>query len=351
MELENLTLGRSRSHIQKYYNFSDIGRFPNKLKPISIAPKLTDIENITYTDIYEKLNSLSLAIYLSATYILDSKKEKYANKYKSSLSIEGRQKGIEFLIRKNLMKRLESSIFSFVTTLKKIKEKIEKEIKYIEQYSQKDRILEDDLSDENFDDEEIDYIEDQNFKISLQDMDYISWLEDLREDFVQFEDIISTVEKITSSTDKKLQELLNLISDKIENPINGNNKKIIVFTAFADTAEYLYKNLSEKIKVKYNIESALITGRGTRTTLKGISNRYNDILTNFSPISKNREITGSKEIDLLIATDCISEGQNLQDCDFLINYDIHWNPVKIIQRFGRIDRIGSKNKNIQLVNF
>lgn len=349
--LENLTLGRSRSHIQKYYNFGDIGRFPNKLKPISIAPKLTDIENITYTDIYEKLNSLSLAIYLSATYILDSKKEKYANKYKSSLSIEGRQKGIEFLIRKNLMKRLESSIFSFVTTLKKIKEKIEKEIKYIEQYSQKDKILEDDLSDENFDDEEIDYIEDQNFKISLQDMDYISWLEDLKDDFVKFEDIISTVEKITLNTDKKLQELLNLISDKIENPINGNNKKIIIFTAFADTAEYLYKNLSEKIKAKYNIESALITGRGTRTTLKGISNKYNDILTNFSPISKNREITVSKEIDLLIATDCISEGQNLQDCDFLINYDIHWNPVKIIQRFGRIDRIGSKNKNIQLVNF
>ena len=153
------------------------------------------------------------------------------------------------------------------------------------------------MSDENFDDEEIDYIEDQNFKISLQDMDYISWLEDLRDDFVQFEDIISTVEKITSNTDKKLQELLNLISDKIENPINGNNKKIIIFTAFADTAEYLYKNLSEKIKAKYNIESALITGRGTRTTLKGISNRYNDILTNFSPISKNREITVSKEID------------------------------------------------------
>ena len=88
--------------------------------------------------------------------------------------------------------------------------------------------------------------------------------------------------------------------------------------------------------------------------MDGIRKDLSSIITSFSPISKERDKISpelTQEIDLLIATDCISEGQNLQDCDYLVNYDIHWNPVRIIQRFGRVDRLGSRNDQIQLVNF
>ena len=146
-----------------------------------------------------------------------------------------------------------------------------------------------------------------------------------------------------------------MISDKIENPINTDNKKVLVFSAFSDTADYLYENVSTFVKNKYGLNTAIITGSvDGKSTISGLRGTLNNILTCFSPVSKGRDILmpGSKnEIDILIATDCISEGQNLQDCDYLVNYDIHWNPVRIIQRFGRVDRIGSKNNCIQLVNF
>ena len=137
---------------------------------------------------------------------------------------------------------------------------------------------------------------------------------------------------------------------------------MLIFTAFSDTAEYLYSNLAPIVLEKAGLHTGLVTGEGTETTLRNYRSDFNTILTLFSPVSKEADTllpgwnsspegeTG-RRLSLLIATDCISEGQNLQDCDYLINYDIHWNPVRIIQRFGRIDRIGSKNVKIQLVNY
>lgn len=131
------------------------------------------------------------------------------------------------------------------------------------------------------------------------------------------------------------------------------NKKVLVFSAFADTARYLYEQILPDAQ-QLGVHIALVSGgSGCQTTLG--KPEFNEVLTLFSPISKKRHLNASvsqtEEIDILIATDCISEGQNLQDCDYLINYDIHWNPVRLIQRFGRIDRIGSINPSIQMVNF
>ena len=192
-------------------------------------------------------------------------------------------------------------------------------------------------------------------KIDLNDMDYVSWRNVLQQDAETLELLESMVADITPEHDTKLQTLLKLIDEKIENPINPENKKLLIFSAFADTTEYLYDNVSDYVMKKHGLNTAMITGTVEgKSTIKGLKGTLNNILTCFSPISKGRDLLmpgSTNEIDVLIGTDCISEGQNLQDCDYLVNYDIHWNPVRIIQRFGRIDRIGSKNAEIQLVNF
>ena len=192
-------------------------------------------------------------------------------------------------------------------------------------------------------------------KINLADMDYRTWRKELQEDADTLELLTLLVADITPEYDTKLQTLFELISKKVEHPINENNKKILIFSAFSDTAEYLYENVSTFVKKKYGLDTALITGSvDGKTTVQGLKATLNNVLTCFSPISKQKAVlmpNSTANIDILIATDCISEGQNLQDCDYLVNYDIHWNPVRIIQRFGRIDRIGSKNDYIQLVNF
>ena len=262
----------------------------------------------------------------------------------------------------NLMKRMESSVYSFNLTLTRIKELIESTIKTIEEFDKySDTSLElTDISDIN----EFDY-EEQNtddlfsfgkkVKISLADMDYVSWRDSLKKDQDTLELLTLMVGDITPEHDLKLQELMKIIDNKLSHPINEGNKKVIVFTAFADTARYLYDNVSTYVKEKYGLNTAMVSGSVEgRTTCPKLKNDLNTVLTCFSPISKDKKLlmpNDNTEIDFLIATDCISEGQNLQDCDYLINYDIHWNPVRIIQRFGRIDRIGSKNKVIQLVNF
>lgn len=192
-------------------------------------------------------------------------------------------------------------------------------------------------------------------KIDLGDMDRASWRRELASDQEIFELLICMVEDITPEHDSKLQELLRVLSAKVEQPFNTGNRKVIVFTAFADTALYLYENVSQYMLLKYGLHTAVITGTvDGRTTVPKFSGDMDKVLTCFSPVSKDKALLLPGEtasIDILIATDCISEGQNLQDCDYLVNYDIHWNPVRIIQRFGWIDRIGSKNADIQLVNF
>jgi SNF2 family DNA or RNA helicase len=278
-----------------------------------------------------------------------------------NLTQTGREEGIRKLMSINLLKRLESSVNSFRLTLDRIKKLIDSTIEAINNFEKygNAKVNMYEISDTEFDidDSNTEYFTvGKKVKIELADMDYITWRENLKSDTKVFDEIISDIADITPKHDVKLQELLKLISDKIENPINPGNKKVLIFSAFSDTAEYLYENVSTYIKEKYGLNTAVITGTiDGKTTIKGKgSAKLNNVLTCFSPISKGRDILmpGNKnEIDVLIATDCISEGQNLQDCDYLINYDIHWNPVRIIQRFGRIDRIGSKNEYIQLVNF
>lgn len=362
--LDSVTIARSRKHIEKYYDTAEIGKFPERKKPISRRPQLTDLNSaINYNEIYEQLMLLTLCIYTPSNYIFPSKMQKYidlTHNKGDNLTQTGREEGIRRLMSINLLKRLESSVNSFQLTLKRIKALIESTIKAIddfEKYGAADiDMYEASDSEFDMDDGNTEYFTvGKKVKIELADMDYKSWRTELKADADVLELLSLMVADITPEHDSKLQELLELVSEKIENPINPGNKKVLIFSAFSDTAEYLYDNVSTYIKKKYGLDTAVITGSiDGKTTIKGFRATLNNVLTCFSPISKGRDVLmpGSKtEIDVLIATDCISEGQNLQDCDYLVNYDIHWNPVRIIQRFGRVDRIGSRNSQIQLVNF
>ena len=366
--LDSVTIARSRKHIQKYYDTSDIGTFPTRLKPISLRPPLTSLKKaINYNEIYEQLTQLSLSIYTPTHFILPSKMEKYAEMYEDNKVNVGftqanREQGIRRLTAINLMKRMESSVHSFNLTLKRIYSLIDSTIHSIDTYDKTSsvRLELTDISDiDEFDSEDQNGDELFTFgkkvKIDIGDMDYKSWRDSLAKDRDTLELLTLMVGDITPEYDSKLQELFSVIKNKLEHPINEGNKKIIIFTAFADTAEYLFDNVGKYVKENFGLNTAMVSGSVEgRTTVPRMKSDLNTVLTCFSPISKDKHLlmpNDNTEIDFLIATDCISEGQNLQDCDYLINYDIHWNPVRIIQRFGRIDRIGSKNAFIQLVNF
>ena len=363
--LDSVTIARSRKHIEKYYNTEEIGKFPERLKPISKRPNLTDLNSaINYNQIYEQLMLLSLAIYTPSNYIFESQISKYIDMTHNkgdNLTQRGRERGIQRLMSINLLKRLESSVYSFNLTLKRILELIQNTIKAIDRFENNGDKEDFDMyeaSDNEFDidDANTDFFTvGKKVKIDLADMDYVTWREELRKDADTLGLLTLMVADITPEHDTKLQTLLSLLDEKIEHPINPGNKKVLIFSAFSDTAEYLYDNVSTYMKNKYGLDTAIISGTvDGRSTVKGLRTTLNNVLTCFSPISKGKDIlmpNNPAEIDILIATDCISEGQNLQDCDYLVNYDIHWNPVRIIQRFGRIDRIGSKNSVIQLVNF
>ena len=362
--LDGVTIARSRRHIQKYYNMADIGQFPRRLKPISLRPCLTDLPRaINYKDIYEQLNALNLSIYTPSNYIQPSRLSKYIEQTHNkgnSLTQQGREEGIRRLMSINLLKRLESSVYSFRLTLERINKLIADTIATIQNYQNGGQVLElDDLSaaeDWDADDQNTDFFTvGRKIKIDLADMDYLTWLRDLQSDAETLQLLLFMVADITPAHDSKLRQLFDLIDQKNTHPINPNNRKLIIFTAFSDTADYLYQHVSRYAKEKFGLNTAEVTGNVEgRTTIPGLRCDLNTVLTCFSPISKHKDdlMPGdASALDILIATDCISEGQNLQDCDYLINYDIHWNPVRIIQRFGRIDRIGSKNACIQLVNF
>lgn len=362
--LDGVTIARSRRHIQKYYNMADIGQFPRRLKPISLRPCLTDLPRaINYKDIYEQLNALNLSIYTPSNYIQPSRLSQYIEQTHNkgnSLTQQGREEGIRRLMSINLLKRLESSVYSFRLTLERINKLIAGTIATIQNYQNGGQVLElDDLSaaeDWDADDQNTDFFTvGRKIKIDLADMDYLTWLRDLQSDAETLQLLLFMVADITPAHDSKLRQLFDLIDQKITHPINPNNRKLIIFTAFSDTADYLYQHVSRYAKEKFGLNTAEVTGNVEgRTTIPGLRCDLNTVLTCFSPISKHKDdlMPGdASALDILIATDCISEGQNLQDCDYLINYDIHWNPVRIIQRFGRIDRIGSKNACIQLVNF
>lgn len=365
--LDSVTIARSRRHIEQYYDTTDIGSFPERLPVLSQRPHLTDLDRaITYNEIFEQINKLNLTIYTPSEFILGSRLDKYQllneDGTASGLSMSGRERGLRRLMSINLLKRLESSVHSFRLTLERIKEVIGNALKKIEQaqngvlsavddYCSADGFDFDDASDDIF-------IGGGKTTINLADMDYVSWQRYLEADIETLDLLTLMLQDITPEHDCKLLQLMDDLRNKWMHPINEGNKKVIIFTAFSDTAEYLYDTLATAIKEKHGLNTVLITGSvDARSTLKMKDNKglsFNQALTLFSPRSKDKEALYPnihEEIDVLIATDCISEGQNLQDCDYLINYDIHWNPVRIIQRFGRIDRIGSKNSHIQLVNY
>ena len=369
--LDAVTIARSRKHIEKYYDTADIGKFPTRLRPISKRPKLTDLdEAITYKEISGQLDDLNLGVYAPSDYILPSMRYKYEIEKDGEgthLGMSGREKGLKKLMAINLLKRLESSVNSFRLTLSRIKEQIDDTLKAIDLFLETrqdaklslltlESMLDGDDSENDF------LVGGKKTRVALADMDCRSWKRDLKADQEIIALLLTMLEDITPEHDSKLQMLVENLRDKFAHPINGDNKKVLIFTAFSDTAEYLYKYLAPVIMEKAGLHTGLVTGNGVASTIKGIPTDFNTILTLFSPISKeadkllpawNSSPNGEagRGLSVLIATDCISEGQNLQDCDYLINYDIHWNPVRIIQRFGRVDRIGSRNEVIQLVNY
>ncbi len=375
--LDSVTIARSRKHIEQYYDTTDIGKFPTRLTPIARRPHLTDLDSaINYNDIYLLLSVLNLAIYTPSDFILPSRLSKYVNiaseEDYSGLTMNGRERGIRKLMSINLLKRLESSVNSFRLSLNRILGFISATVEKINSLNTGHGNARATVDEYDFsagldlDEQEDIFIGGKKSQIALEDMDYIAWKKYLDKDIETLNLLLLMLADITPEHDSKLLQLIDDLSHKFNNPINPDNKKVIIFTAFSDTAEYLYDCLAERIKAEHGLDTALVTGdieaRSTMSLPRGEKLDFNKVLTLFSPISKEAHtiyphlfkesnVSRGPEVSVLIATDCISEGQNLQDCDYLINYDIHWNPVRIIQRFGRIDRIGSRNDVIQLVNY
>lgn len=360
--LDAVTIARSRQHIEKYYNIEEIGNFPTRLPPVTKQPPLTDLNNaITYDEIYELILSLTLSIYTPSNYILPSRLKKYADlnhEGKNSLTQAGREEGIRRLMSINLLKRLESSVHSFRLTLQRIRDMIAATLDTIHTYDPHKIIELKDLTgaaDFDADDMESDlFTVGRKVKIALEDMDYLTWQRDLQTDFETLALLLGMVADITPGHDSKLQTLLQTLAEKQREPLNKDNRKVLIFTAFSDTAQYLYEQVGAYMLRSFGLHTALVTGSVEgRSTVPKFKADLNNVLTCFSPVSKDRAalMPDGPDIDILIATDCISEGQNLQDCDCVINYDIHWNPVRLVQRFGRIDRIGSRNVVTQMINF
>lgn len=367
--LDCVTIARSRKHIQAFYDTKDIGPFPERLKPLSFRCPLTVLADIPdFNAIFSELSMLKLSVYAPISYILPSRLRKYEDLYdtqvgggRSKFRQADRERSLQALMTTNLLKRLESSIEAFRLTLKGLRENHVQMLSRIQAFKQSGKGIVADWSERlevlEADDDELPVFSADaiggKVKINLADMDVPSWETDLSADLAIIEALLTSMNKVTPKDDTKLQHLQKLIQQKIANPLNANNKKVLIFTAFADTADYLYANLAPLLRAD-GLHTGKVTGKDApKSTLKK-SYDFQSILTLFSPVSKDKALAlpdEPHEIDLLIGTDCISEGQNLQDCDYLINYDIHWNPVRIIQRFGRIDRIGSHNTHIQLVNY
>ena len=368
--LDTVTIARSRKHIEKYYNTNEIGKFPTRMKPVNrytgidISGEFPPIEKVN-----QVIKKLSLAVFSPLKYVLPEKRGEYEKKYDivvgdghSIFRQADRETNLVGLMRVNLLKRMESSINSFRLSVEKLIEQIDFTLGKIDEsgscYDQELRIEDIDPDDTLLENE----LTGNKVKVLLKDMDLIKWSQELEYDREQLEKLHSRASVVDPGKDAKLQELKDIIDQKIAQPFNPGNRKVIIFTAFADTASYLYDNLAPYYQAQ-GIFAAKVTGSGTNKSTIPLTARQkkkiklsdiSSVLTLFSPKSKEKAKVYpdvENEIDILIATDCISEGQNLQDCDFLINYDIHWNPVRIIQRFGRIDRIGSVNSKIQLLNF
>jgi hypothetical protein len=368
--LDSVTIARSRKHIQQFYDTRDIGPFPTRRKPLSFHAALTERTDVLgFNQIFEHLQQLTLAVYAPMAYVLPSRRKKYADRYDTTfgnstnrLSHLDREVGLQSLMTTNLLKRLESSVHAFRLTLQSLLDVHQRTLATIDQYdrTRSGAIFDatDDLETLDSDDDEatntIGHEVGKKVKIDLADMDVPTWRSQLAGDVVIIQALLASMARIAPAQDTKLQHLLQHMHTKITQPINPGNRKILIFTAFADTAAYLYEHIAATMLQQHGLHTGIVTGTGTPTTSLKHAYDFQSILTLFAPRAKEKALTMPNtphEIDILIGTDCISEGQNLQDCDYVINYDIHWNPVRIIQRFGRIDRIGSPNASIQLVNY
>ncbi|MGI8706209.1 MAG: helicase-related protein [Sphingomicrobium sp.] len=360
--LDSVTIARSRRHITTYYDTEEIGGFPERLKPMSFRPALTGRPDVpTFNDIYDELSKLTLAVYAPLTYVQPSRRDNYAQYDTTTdtnvLRQTDRESSIKALMRVNLLKRLESSVEAFRLTLSRLSATHHATLEAIARFERgggAEYAFEIERADDE-DDVPTELARGQ-VRVSLEDMDLVSYRHDLQGDIALIDALLTGMERVRPEDDTKLQHLIDLVAKKPEQPINEGNGKLLIFTAFADTAEYLYRELAPLIAEADGRHSALVTGSGGPKSTLGTGFDFNAVLTLFSPLAKKkaqieRLKNEEREIDILIATDCISEGQNLQDCDMVVNYDIHWNPVRIIQRFGRVDRIGSKNERIQLVSY
>ncbi len=359
--LDLLTIARSRKHVEKYYGLTETGRFPTRLKPINIKADVDrEGQFRSIREINLEIRRLNLSSYAPLRYVLPHKQEAYDNKYSTDVKDGAghfkqvdRDRSLIHLLRVNVLKRMESAVPSFVLTVERQLQDVEATLARIEQ--QPESIEELEIDDVDLDDPSLEsQLVGRKVKVLLKDVDLVRWRQDLVEDRDRLATLAAAARQVHAGRDAKLAALRATIEQKCRNPINAGNRKVIVFTAFADTARYLYEQLAPWGKQTLGLETALVTGTGSnQATLPNLRRDLASILTAFAPRAKERpdDFASEGDLDLLIATDCISEGQNLQDCDYLINYDIHWNPVRIIQRFGRIDRIGSPNERIQLVNF
>ncbi len=359
--LDLLTIARSRKHIEKYYGTVETGRFPDRLRPINFKPDVDRAgEFRPIREINNEIRRLTLAAYAPLRYVFPHKQAAYDAKY--STTIRGgesyfrqvdREESLVHLLRVNVLKRMESAVPSFALTVKRQLADVEATLAKIEAHDES--VEEIDIEDVDVDDPAFEsLLVGRKVKVLLHDVDLVRWKQDLAEDRNRLATLYSAAKQVGAARDAKLEALRQIIIEKTNNPINPGNRKVLVFTAFADTAQYLYEQIAPWAQAELGLHSALVTGSGhNQTTLANLRRDFASIITSFSPRSKERpeDLASDGELDLLIATDCISEGQNLQDCDYVVNYDIHWNPVRIIQRFGRIDRIGSPNNRIQLVNF
>jgi hypothetical protein len=359
--LDLLTIARSRKHVEKYYGTAETGSFPDRLKPINIKADVDLAGSFpSIHDINLEIRRLNLASYAPLRYVLPHKQEAYDRKY--STEVKGgtgffrqvdREESLIHLLRVNVLKRMESSVPAFALTIERQFRDVKATLKRID--DQAEELEEIDIEDVDIEDPVFEsLLVGRKVKVLLNDVDLVRWKQDLVEDRNRLATLLAAARDVEPQRDAKLDALRRMIEHKCKNPINPGNCKLLVFTAFADTARYLYDQLAPWAREGLGLEAALVTGTGgNQTTLPGLRRDLGSILSAFAPRSKERpeDLAGDGELELLIATDCISEGQNLQDCDWLINYDIHWNPVRIIQRFGRIDRIGSPNDRIQLVNF
>jgi len=359
--LDMLTIARSRKHVQRYYGTAETGQFPERLRPLNIKADVDMAgEFRPIREINNEIRRLTLAAYAPLRYVLSHKQASYDEKY--STKIRGgqsffrqvdREESLIHLLRVNILKRMESSVASFALTIQRQLKDVEGLLAKLDAHDES--LEEASIEDIDVDDPAFEALTiGRKVKVLLQDVDRVRWRQDLAEDRNRLATLLSAARSVSADRDAKLEALKLVIAKKAHEPINADNRKILLFTAFADTADYLYRELAPWAETTLGLSAAVVTGTGAnKTTVPGLRSDMGSILSAFSPRAKERpaELAGEGEIDLLIATDCISEGQNLQDCDFLINYDIHWNPVRIIQRFGRIDRIGSLNAQIQLVNF